>query len=83
MWAEEPKLASVVQMLREGVAAVVRCSALVLFQEGGEKLLFNITERTVVFNVEPAKSYSTVRPTARCSLGGKTNYEVANFDDDW
>jgi len=31
MWAEKQTLASVVQMLREGGAAVVRCPALVLF----------------------------------------------------
>ena len=73
MWAEERALPSVVEMLGEVSAAVVRRPTLVLFRREGEKVQLDVTKCTVVFN---GFCLLTMRSTQRCPWGAKGYFEL-------
>jgi len=75
MWAEEQALASVVQLLREGGAAVVRRPALVLFRGEQEKVLLNVMDHTATFKNSDL-SYATLTSSHCCPAGAKGYFEL-------
>lgn len=79
MLAEERALPSVVEMLREVGAAVVRRPARALFRGEGEKVQLDVTKCTVAFN---GLCLLTMQSTQRCPRGDKDYFELKIIECD-